>query len=69
MCNQNHIVMSASKFYVESDSASRFPNLKRYYKVNKEYSICVHDDFNWFPDITVEVARHTPIDDSVPRSN
>ena len=69
MCNQNRIVMSASKYYVGSNSASRFHNLKRYYKVNKEYSICVHDDFSWFPDISVEVARHTPIDDTVPRSS
>lgn len=27
------------------------------------------NNFSWFPDICVEVARHTPIDDTVPRSS
>ena len=61
--------MSTFKFYEESCPLARLPELHYVHKVNKEYDINIHNRFDCWPDISVEIARHSPIDDTVPRSD
>lgn len=60
--------MSNTKFYIESSSYGRYPNLDFIHKVNKEYDICVHSDYTWKPCIWASIARLSPVDDTVPKS-
>ena len=66
--DHNPKAMSNTKFYIESSSYGRYPNLDFIHKVNKEYDICIHSDYTWKPCIWASIARHSPVDDTVPKS-